>query len=136
MEDNLSKEAFHHRYKVFNSENVLLTHIIQTRLSLSDMVNTEGDQANCEICSKVPDLATIYCQNCEKYMCDECDDTVHEMEEDDQQANPVLQKIIAAMTNHKRDPINNIRVRYGKCIDHPERDNEYFDLLRNKALCL
>ena len=45
-------------------------------------------------------------------------------------------KIAKLNANHERTSIDMFRVRFGKCKDHEDRDNEYYDLLRNKAFCL
>ena len=91
-------KAFQLRYKVFNSENVLLTHIIQARLSLQKQEH-EMDGAMCQVCDR--EDAVKYCPKCEKYMCRECDEDVHDGGSNDVDAvmneSPAAKKMLEIM---------------------------------------
>lgn len=39
------------------------------------------------------------------------------------------------MQGHERTTIDKFKVLFGKCSDHEDRNNEYYDMLRNKAFC-
>ena len=64
-------------YLIHNAENVQLTYVIRTRISVEEFQATL-DMKHCKICSED---AQVYCENDQEYFCNNCDLLAHEEDE-------------------------------------------------------
>ena len=97
-------------YMIYNSENVVLTHIIKCHLEIKD----QGKRApNCKICKNE---AVYLCENDNEYFCKKCDETVH-----GGQNNTFSTKVVGMMREqHTRVLVENAKkFRFGLCKSHP-----------------
>ena len=121
-------------YQLYNADNVVLTHIIKTRIEVEEN-QVSDENAVCKFCQA---KAEKYCENCQEYFCQTCDDLAHggdEIETHDDRG-----RIINTLrTQHTRVAIADARpYRFGKCsnqMSHRNRQNEYYDKKKNQAYC-
>ena len=79
-------------------------------------------------CNKCQELAIIYCENDELYLCEDCDEQVHSDIQDE--------FLLKLMEKHKRINLTDKKKDFGKCVDHPERSIELYCLSCDKSLCM
>lgn len=108
----------------------MLTHIIKAKIKINEH-HQNDDQAACKFCRQ---RALKYCSTCEEYFCLTCDDLAHGSDQDinDERAN--IQNQLGKQ--HVRMSVQDAKKhRFGKCKDHQNRKNEYYDPKQNKAFC-
>jgi hypothetical protein len=78
----------------------------------------------------------VYCENDKQYFCTNCDELAHDGDDNDN-ANDGKTKILNLLRGeHNRVPIQNAQPHlFGFCTEHPKKENEYYDRVRNKAFC-
>ena len=73
MRSDRPKNLFQMKYLIFHPDNVLLTHVIKTKIKVDEIENNLEVNV-CKFCSKP---ASVYCNNCHEYFCPEHDELVH-----------------------------------------------------------
>ena len=102
---------------VYNAENVSLTHVIKAKIEVEELRQSD-ENAKCAFCKSD---ATKYCENCQAYYCDTCNDLAHAG--DDIETVDDLGRIINKLrTNHNVVNIQDASpYRFGKCKNHRNR---------------
>ena len=134
LDHQKESKLFQMEYQLYNADNVVLTHIIKTRIEVEEN-QVSDENAVCKFCQA---KAEKYCENCQEYFCQTCDDLAHggdEIETHDDRG-----RIINTLrTQHTRVAIADARpYRFGKCsnqMSHRNRQNEYYDKKKNQAYC-
>lgn len=132
--DEGDKKSFRMKYMVFDSENVILSHVIKCKIAIQEELQAEIDKPDCQYCGE--QTAVKYCLNCEQYFCDEHDHEIHN--ESDADRDPRHIQINKIMYKHKRVHVKDRPTYFGTCQEHPKeqtRINEYYDKVRQKAFC-
>ena len=131
-----SNQDQHHRFQmqyiVYHADNVILTHVIKCRVEIEKLPGALELPA-CSICGAD---ATLYCENDHDYFCQTCDELAHEGDENEDVYDERAMTMHQLRVRHSRVPIREATPqRFGFCPDHPKRQNEYYDRLRNQAFC-
>ena len=132
LENSHNSKVFKMDYIIYSSENVLLTHVIKCKIDVQEYQASHREQI-CKVCLGKADF---YCENDDEYFCAEDDEKLHENENNihsDDQLAKTMQELRA---KHIRVPIQDAKLhKFGNCAEHPKKQNEYYDRLRNKAFC-
>jgi len=125
-------KVFQMNYIIYSAENVQLTHVIKTRIDVEDF-QARLEPKTCRICQEP---AHVYCEMDHEYFCLNCDDRVHEGDETENENDQKSKVLRDMLRDHKRVPIQDAKPQmFGYCQEHPKKENEYYDRVRNKAFC-
>ena len=133
LENSNNSKVFRMDYIIYNSENVLLTHVIKCKID----VKAYQDSHKEELCKVCQEKAHCYCENDDEYFCDEHYHQLHENENNIHPDDDIVTKTMQYLrSKHVRVPIQEAKLhKFGNCNEHPKKQNEYYDRMRNKAFC-
>ena len=73
------------------------------------------------VCEQCGDVATLYCHNCNKKLCEKCSTAMHK----DQY-----------MKEHKIEPLEKAITQIQKCPEHPDQNIQYYCMKCHKPVCM
>ena len=104
-------------YVVFGQPQVRALHIVNVT-NIAD-VSDKGPTNN--VCENCGNVATFYCHNCCKKLCENCKNSMHK----DQY-----------MKEHKIEPLEKAITQIQKCPEHPDQNIQYYCMKCHKPVCM
>ena len=125
IETENPNKVFQMKYLIHQAELATLTYVIICRIEVED-IQAQLDLSLCSICQNP---AQVYCEQDRAYFCEPCDELAHAGEDQDVSGlDERSRRLHALRGNHNRGPIPDARpMRFGFCLTHTERHNEYYD---------
>lgn len=109
---------YRHEYVIYNSQQILPCYCVSCRFKFDN-------ESGMELCVRCSLPATIYCEQDKACFCTDCDQFIHELNEE----------LAAILRRHTRVPLRDKMVSFGECKDH-SRNIEFFCYECKQPLCV